>query len=312
MGKVHTDRCFKDTLFRKIFQEKKELLELYNAVNGSDYSNPDELIITTIEDVIYLGMKNDVSFLIDRCMNLYEAQSSWNPNMPLRGLFYFSQIYQGYVSEHQLDIYSNTKLTLPTPKYVVFYNGTAEKADRTELKLSDSFSKQGPDQPCLECSAIVLNINYGRNTDLMNNCRKLYEYAYLVSAVRTRLAQGLTLDAAVNGAVTDCIQQGILKSFLLKHRGEVTNMILAEDFSELHLRSEKEISFAEGEANGEIKGRDKTLLQIICKKLQKGMTAGEIAGILEYDPETVARICRAAEKFAPDYDCELICGELQK
>ncbi len=312
MGEVHVRRNYKDSLFRKIFQEKEELLELYNAVNGSDYTNPDELIITTIEDVLYLGIKNDVSFLIDQCLNLYETQSTRNPNMPLRGLFYFSQIYQGYVNEHQFDIYSRTLLNLPTPKYVVFYNGTANEPDRTEMRLSDSYLKPSPDQACLECVAIVMNINYGRNSELMDNCRKLYEYAYLISSVRALLARGLTLDAAVDGAVTDCIQNGILKSFLLKHRGEVTNMILAEDFSELHMRSEKEISFAEGEAKGEVKGREITLLQIVCKKLQKGMAPEEIADILEQDITLITRICLAAKEFAPEYDCEKIFQELKK
>ena len=103
-------RSYKDSLFRIVFREKKELLDLYNAINGTDYNDPDALIVTTIENVIYMGLKNDVSFLIEDVMNLYEQQSSWNPNMPLRGLFYFSNIYQGYIAEHHLDIYSSTLL----------------------------------------------------------------------------------------------------------------------------------------------------------------------------------------------------------
>ena len=106
MAKAHINRAFKDSLFRMIFRERDELLELYNAVNGSHYDNPDDLTITTIEDVLYLGMKNDISFLIGQYLNLYEAQSSWNPNMPLRGLFYFSRLYQGYIKQQQLDLYS--------------------------------------------------------------------------------------------------------------------------------------------------------------------------------------------------------------
>ena len=247
MADVRVNHKFKDSLFRMIFREKEALLELYNAINGSDYQNPEDLIITTIDDVLYLGMKNDVSFLIGRQMNLYEAQSSLNPNMPLRGLFYFSRLYQAYIKERQLDPYSQRLLPLPTPEFVVFYNGTREQPDRVTLRLSDAFSP-GAGVPCLECTATMLNINRGHNEELMKGCRKLYEYAYLVDMVRSYLNEGLRLEAAVNRAVEDCIKHDILKGFLLKHREEVREMILSEYDEELHIRSEKEISFEEGQA----------------------------------------------------------------
>lgn len=249
MANVRVNHKFKDSLFRMIFREKEALLELYNAINGSDYQNPEDLIITTIDDVLYLGMKNDVSFLIGRQMNLYEAQSSLNPNMPLRGLFYFSRLYQAYIKERQLDPYSQRLLPLPAPEFVVFYNGTREQPDRVTLRLSDAFSP-GAGVPCLECTATMLNINRGHNEELMKGCRKLYEYAYLVDMVRSYLNEGLRLEAAVNRAVEDCIKHDILKGFLLKHREEVREMILSEYDEELHIRSEKEISFEEGETAG--------------------------------------------------------------
>ena len=113
------NRQYKDRLFRFIFKDKQDLLSLYNAVNGSSYDNPDDLEIRTLEDVLYMTMKNDVSFIIDNRMNLYEEQSSWNPNMPLRGLFYFARLYSGYVTEHELDIYADAKQELPFPQFVV-------------------------------------------------------------------------------------------------------------------------------------------------------------------------------------------------
>ena len=151
-------RNYKDSLFRMVFREKKELLSLYNAINGTAYEDPEELIVTTIEDVLYMGRKNDISFLIKDVMNLYEHQSSVNPNMPLRGLIYISMLYQGYIEQNNLDIYSSTLLKLPTPKYLVFYNGTKAEPDRQELRLSDSFIKR-EEQPDLECRAVILNIN---------------------------------------------------------------------------------------------------------------------------------------------------------
>ncbi len=98
MSKTTVNRNYKDTLFRMVFREKKELLSLYNAINGTHYEDPEELTITTIENALYMGFKNDVSFIIEDVMNLYEGQSSWNPNMPLRRLFYISSLYQGYLS----------------------------------------------------------------------------------------------------------------------------------------------------------------------------------------------------------------------
>ena len=203
-------RTYKDSLFRMIFQDREALLSLYNAINGTCYDQPEELIITTLEDAIYLGWKNDVSFLIQDVLSLYEHQSTKNPNMPLRGLFYISSLFRGYLKENELDPYSSALLKLPTPRYIVFYNGTKEEPDRMELRLSDSFIRK-EDEPCIECKALVLNINYGHNQELMGACRKLYEYAYFVQKVREFLGEGLIRDAAIDRAVVHCIEADILK-----------------------------------------------------------------------------------------------------
>ena len=134
-----TEHNYKDRLFRFVFQNKEDLLELYNALNHSEYRDPGELIVNTLEDVIYMGMKNDISFLIGGTLNLYEHQSTWNPNMPLRGFFYFARIYENYVGSNHKDIYSSTLQALPFPRYFIFYNGVKEEPDRKELSLSDAF-----------------------------------------------------------------------------------------------------------------------------------------------------------------------------
>ena len=238
-------RNYKDGLFRLFFSRKEDALELYNALNGSSYNDPELIEITTIEGAIYMGIKNDLSFLIEGQMHLLEAQSSWSPNMPLRGLFYFSRLYQGYLAKHQLDVYSHKLLQLPQPVYIVFYNGVDEIPEQMTLRLSDAFGST-VDQPAVEVIAHVYNINYGRNRQLMERCQRLHDYAYLIQQTRYYTDQGLTLAAAIDHAVEDCIQQDIMKDFLLKHRGEVCEMILTEYDHELHLRSEKKLSFEEG------------------------------------------------------------------
>ena len=146
------NRQYKDRLWRMIFNNKKDLLQLYNAINHTDYQNPDDLEVNTLEDVFYLSMKNDVSFLVGGTMNLYEHQSTFNPNMPLRGVFYFSRLYEGYVADNNLMIYHEKRVRLPKPKYIVFYNGTKNQPDSMELKLSDCFENTDNEAPCLECS----------------------------------------------------------------------------------------------------------------------------------------------------------------
>ena len=246
MAELTVNRNYKDGLFLMIFRDKQALLSLYNAVRGSNYTNPDDLTVTTIENVLYMGMKNDVSFIINNQLHLYEAQSTWNPNMPLRGLFYFSDVYQGYIAEHELNIYGTKRIDLPTPNYIVFYNGTAEEPDSRSLRLSDSFINPNDEEACLECTATMLNINFGHNQQLMEACHELYEYSYLVEQVRIGTRSGLALPDAIDQAVIHCIEHHVLESFLRHHCAEVTNMILKEFNLEEHIKSEKAYSLEIG------------------------------------------------------------------
>ena len=143
----YVNREYKSNLFAWIFSDREAALSLYNSMNGTFYSDPDALEFTTLENVIYMGMKNDVSFLVGSDMNLYEHQSTWNPNMPLRGLFYFAEVYKGYVASRNLDIYSSAKLRIPAPKYVIFYNGTKEEPESMELRLSELYGVSSADGP---------------------------------------------------------------------------------------------------------------------------------------------------------------------
>lgn len=275
MAENKIQRNYKDSLFRMIFREKKELLTLYNALNHSDYQNEEELIINTVENILYMGMKNDVSFLIEESLNLYEAQSTWNPNMPLRDVFYLAELYKGYVEENHLDIYSEKLLKLPIPRCIVFYNGIKWMEDEKQIRLSDSFGDMHGQEPALECVVTYLNVNYGHNQEIMSQCLKLYEYAYLIDQIRKLLAKGKQLKAAVDCAVQHCIEHGILADFLRKHRAEVTNVILTEYDHERHIKNEKQNSYLEGRKEGFIMATIQIYKRIgwteedICKALIK-------------------------------------------
>jgi hypothetical protein len=184
--------------------------------------------------------------------------------MPLRGLFYFARLYAGYVEKNNLDIYANSLLSLPTPRYIVFYNGLTQVEDQMHLRLSASFDRQKAGDSCLECIATVININQGHNKKLMEQCRKLYEYAYLVAQIRKSLHSGMTLTTSIDSAVKDCIDNGILKEFLLKHRAEVRFMILSEYNEKLHLETTYNLGKADGISEGI--SRMSTLNQILIDK----------------------------------------------
>ena len=229
MQQININRNYKDRLFRLAFQEKEDLLDLYNAVSGRQYTNPEDIIITTLADAIYLGMKNDISFLVSDVLNLYEHQSSFNPNMPVRGLNYFADTYREYIEINGLDIYGEKLIRLPMPQYIVFYNGMKEEPDRVELRLSDAFLCQNPEENgCLECRATMININYGHNEELMDRCKRLKDYAVFVNRIRENERRGMALNEAVELAVNSCINEGILADILKKNRAEVCNLILYE------------------------------------------------------------------------------------
>ena len=244
------NRQYKDRLWRMIFNNKEDLLQLYNAINHTDYQNPDDLEVNTLEDVLYLSMKNDVSFLVGGTMNLYEHQSTFNPNMPLRGVFYFSRVYEGYVADNNLMIYHEKRVRLPKPKYIVFYNGTKNQPDSMELKLSDCFENTDNEAPCLECTATMLNINYGHNQELMKHCRRLEEYSIFVQCVREYIQSEPSVEDALEKAIDTCIHQDVLADFLKKHRAEVTNMILTTYDKDLYEKALKEDAREEGLESG--------------------------------------------------------------
>ena len=220
---------YKDRLFNFLFgseENKAWTLSLYNAVNGSAYQDPEAITITTIKEVLYLGMHNDVSFMVlSTEMDLYEQQSSFNPNMPLRMLQYVGNLYEKYIIEHKLNKYGSKLIQLPVPKLVVFYNGEKDVEDEVELKLSDSFPEGSKSD--IEVKVRMINVNYGRNKKLLDNCKPLKEYSWLVNQIRSNQKND-EIESAIDRSISEMPDDFIIKPFLLAHRSEVKGMLLTE------------------------------------------------------------------------------------
>lgn len=235
------NRNYKDTVFRMLFSDRKNLLSLYNAVNQRHYTDPEDLEIVTLENAIYMGMKNDLAFIIDTNLYLYEHQSTYNPNMPLRDLFYISNEYQKLLDKKSL--YSSSLQKIPAPNFIELYNGTDTLSDFSEHRLSSAFENLSG-EPKLELIVTVLNINEGHNALLMEHCKTLREYAQYVAKVRKYTAD-MSLNEAVECAVDECIKENILADFLRKNRAEVISMSIFEYDKE---EEEKKLRKAEYEA----------------------------------------------------------------
>lgn len=263
-----TNRNVKDRLFRFIFQNKTDLLDLYNAVNHSDYTNIDDLSINTLDDAIYLSMKNDISFLVGGTMNLYEHQSSFNPNMPIRGLLYFAKLYEEYINLNHIDLFRSKQQSLPAPQYIVFYNGLTEEPDCLTLKLSDSFLHNTENNSCLECTVTMLNINYGHNKELLKKCKRLEEYAIFIATIRKFYSNSIDIHQAVTLAVDECIRQNVLKDILIKHKSEVISMVLTTFDQAMYEKDIREDGYEDGFQDGFQDGLEKSLPPFIsvCQK----------------------------------------------
>lgn len=222
---------YKDRLFNFLFgseENKAWTLSLYNAMNKSNYTDPSAIEITTIKEIMYLGMQNDTSFLISDEMNLYEQQSSYNPNMPLRLMQYAGNLYEKYIKQTRQNKYGKKLMKLPVPRLVVFYNGTDEQPEEKLLKLSDSFPEKAVSD--IEVTVRMINVNHGKNKELMAACKPLEEYSWLVAEVRknneTRDEDGIS--SAIDRAITEMPDDYVIKPFLVAHRAEVKGMLLAE------------------------------------------------------------------------------------
>ena len=298
---------------------KKNLLELFNALNGTNYEDENELEINTIEDTIYMGMKNDVSCIIQSNMAMYEQQSTWNPNMPLRGILYSARLFSKYIKANKLNIYSEKLIKIPTPQYYVLYNGKRKIKDKVILRLSDAFSAlQNEGQ--FEWTATVLNINKGHNEELLSKCQILKEYVILIDRINENQKKYDSVEEAVENAVSYCIKNNILQDFLTEHKAEVIMSLLTEYDEEETMGYVRRDAYRDGEKAGIEKGLKKglkqglkkgemlMLLSMVNKKMQKAKSIED----LEEDKGTIEKIANVIKENGHDINADEVYKMLKK
>jgi predicted transposase/invertase (TIGR01784 family) len=288
---LNVNKKYKDSVFSLLFSEPDLLRELYCALEGVTLSDNTPVTINTLENVLFMGVINDISFEIGgKLIVLIEHQSTINPNMALRLLLYIARVYEGTVKGKAL--YSDKRLKIPRPEFFVLYNGTAPYPDKDILRLSDLFEK--PETlglpaklvPALELEVKVININEGRNSEIAGQCKKLAEYSAFIAKVREFERELGDKAEAMKAAIKYCTEHDILKEFLKKHSTEVTNMLITE----WSLDEAKEVWFEEGVEKGMEKGVEKGVEKTALNALAKGYSPGQVCDITGLDMEAVMKI----------------------
>ena len=308
---THVNRTYRSTVFIMLFEEKENLLELYNAMSGKHYTDPELLEVNTLENAIYMSIKNDVSFLMDGRLSLYEHQSTYSPNLPLRFLFYISNLYSGMTRNENL--YGTRAVQIPIPEFIIFYNGEEERPERETLRLSDLYTFRGEDGRTeesdyrLELKAELLNICGDNNKALKDACRTLREYAIFTDKMRD-YAKTMDIETAAERTIEECVRENVLREFLEKHRSEVIKVSIFEYDQEKHLRQERKQAWEEGREAGIAEGREAGIaegkvagiaegkaagrIELIQKKLKKGKTVAQIADELEEPEDVIERLIK--------------------
>ena len=313
------NREYKSDVFSMLLEDKKNALQLYNALNGSQYTDPEAVEMKTLDSGVSLTVRNDAAFVLDSNLSIYEHQSSVCPNMPVRCLIYFSNIIEKIIKKH--NIYGKTLVKLPTPHFAVFYNGLEEMPEQYDLNLSDAFSHKS-EKPELELTCRVYNINYGKNKKLLEACPVLKEYMIFVDYVRENYKEQEyeNLELAINRAIDRCIRENVLKNFLMENRSEVVKVTQLDYTFDRQIELEREDARREGREEGikegikegQREGELKILIKQICKKHEKDYGIAQISEMLEEDEQLVGQIYQIVEKCAPEYEVDSILTQWKK
>lgn len=296
-----SNRELKSDVFTALFSEPENAAKLYSALSGVETA-PEDIEIKTLEGVLFLARKNDLGFTVkDRMLVISEHQSTVNQNMPLRSVLYYGRTMEKLLQNQ--DLYREKRITIPTPEFYLFYNGTRPVPDEEILKLSDAYIAK-TDVPMLELQVRMININLPVGHRILQECMPLYEYSWFIERVRTYGKDGMNRDAAIALSIKDCLREGIFVEFVKKYGSEVENML----FTQFNMDDALAVRYAEGLEDGieqgieqgREQGECRLLVHLVCGKLQRGESPEKIAVDLLADEEEIARICEAYAVCGPE------------
>ena len=292
-----SNRELKSDVFTALFSEPENAAKLYSALSGVETA-PEDIEIKTLEGVLFLARKNDLGFTVkDRMLVISEHQSTVNQNMPLRSVLYYGRTMEKLLQNQ--DLYREKRITIPTPEFYLFYNGTRPVPDEEILKLSDAYIAK-TDVPMLELQVRMININLPVGHRILQECMPLYEYSWFIERVRMYGKDGMKRDAAIALSIKDCLREGIFVEFVKKYGSEVENML----FTQFNMDDALAVRYAEGLEDGIEQGREqgecRLLVHLVCGKLQRGESPEKIAVDLLADEEEIARICEAYAVCGPE------------
>ncbi|MDE6568705.1 MAG: hypothetical protein K2K70_13385, partial [Lachnospiraceae bacterium] len=270
---------YKSDVFSMLMGIPEYALEIYNVLNNTHYTDTSQIQIMKLEKGVLLSIRNDASFVLDSYLSLYEHQSTYNPNMPLRFLIYFSNLMLELIKEQEYDLFGRKQIPIPTPKFIVFYNGLETRPEQEEMRLSDAY-EHPEEQYGLDLLCVAYNINPGYNEHIQNNSKVLFGYTTFVEKVRKYAKHELILKDAIKHAIDECISEGILADFFSEHRREVVEMAALDFTFERREKLIRRDSLEEGEKIGLLKGKIELLNEM-------GYSISEIATKLALSEQKV-------------------------
>ncbi len=233
-------------VFSMLLEDKKNALNVYNGLNDKTYDDPELVEVCTLEKGVSLSIRNDASFIVAMDLNMYEHQSTYNPNMPLRNLIYLTDIIKPRLKGKNL--YGSKLIRIPTPKFVTFYNGVNKRPPKEIFFLSHAYENKQED-PDLELKVTCYNINIGYNESILEKSSTLRDYMIFVNKVREFKHTYNPADS-VREAIDYCIGHNILKDFLLERRDEVQKAMVLDMTFETREKMIKRDSYDDGFNDG--------------------------------------------------------------
>ena len=276
-------QSYKDSLFRFLFGQeanKEWLLSLYNTLNHSNYQNPDDIELTTIQDILYLGMKNDISFIIQDNMVLLEHQSTISKNIAIRFLLYYAKVLEAYLKTKGINIYRHTRIQLPNPQFIVLYNGLEKAKEYEETGLSINYT----DTDIIDMKVKFYNLNKGHNEGLKEGCEVLKEYCWVNDQIVSNRDK-MNLEEAVELMYKNLPEDFKIYKIMMKHKVEVRGMVLSTFDKETFGKTMYEDGYDEGRQLGNQEGRIESKQEIA-----KNMKA------MGFDDNTIAKATGLSKK----------------